>query len=362
LPLLALAKDLEQQAIFSRGQDGYHTYRIPALLTTVEGTVLAFCEGRKNGGGDSGDIDIVLKRSTDGGKTWSKQVTIWDDSTNCCGNPCVVQDQETKTILLLLTHNLGQDHEREINSGKSVGARTVWIMKSDDNGASWSKPQEITSQVKDPSWRWYATGPGVGIQITKGEHKGRIVIPCDHSVAHENEIESQSHAIYSDDHGKTWKLGGSLRPAMNECQVVELVEPKGGLLMSMRNLPRGSNRALATSKDGGITWTEPLRNDQLLDPTQASILRYDWGTTNKSGTILFSNPANSGRRRNMTVRASFDGGTTWPVSKVLHKADAAYSCLSVLPGQEVGCLYECGKTNAYEQITFARFKVSTLER
>ena len=359
---LARAKDVKQTDVFVSGKDGYHTYRIPALLTTTKGTLLAVCEGRKSGRGDAGDIDILLKRSTNGGKSWSKQQVIWDDSTNTCGNPCVVQDHETKTIFLLLTHNLGEDHESEIHTGKSKGTRTVWITKSDDDGNSWSKPENITSQTKDPSWRWYATGPGVGIQIENGEHKGRLVIPCDHSERHEGEMESQSHIIYSDDHGKSWKIGGSIRPDMNECQVAELSEPKGGLLMSMRNLPKGSNRAQSVSRDGGLTWSAPVRHSDLIDPTcQASILRYAWGATT-AGTLLFSNPANKERRVNMTLRASFDDGKTWPASKVIYEEGSAYSCLTTLSTGEIGCLYERGKKNANEKITFARLKPAFWEK
>ncbi|MDB6024279.1 MAG: glycosyl hydrolase repeat-containing protein [Verrucomicrobiales bacterium] len=357
--LWARAKDIEQQPVFVRGQDGYHTYRIPAVLTTSKGSVLAFCEGRKASASDSGDIDIVFKRSIDAGKTWGKQQIIWDDKTNTCGNPCVVQDKETGTIFLLLTHNLGKDHEKEINGGTSSGSRTVWLMKSDDDGLTWSAPKEITSAVKEPSWRWYATGPGIGIQIEHGPKKGRLIIPSDHSVPDGEHTESQSHVIYSDDHGKSWKIGGSIKPNMNECQVVELSDGKGTLLMSMRNLPKGSNRAQSISFDGGSTWSPTARHPQLIDSTcQASILRYRWSTSNEPPCILFSNPADSSKRINMTVRASYDEGQNWSTDTVLHTSDSAYSCLTVLPDHTVGCLYERGEKNAYEQITFARFALT----
>src|SRR5262249_53960976 len=155
--------------------DGYHTYRIPSLIVSPKGTVLAFCEGRKNSGSDAGDIDLVLKRSTDGGKTWQPMQVVWDDGPNTCGNPCPVVDRQPGTIWLAMTHNLGSDTEKQIIERTAKGTRTVWITKSADDGATWSKPIEITAAVKKPDWTWFATGPGVAIQTAKG----RLVIPCD---------------------------------------------------------------------------------------------------------------------------------------------------------------------------------------
>src|SRR5262245_58292726 len=163
-----------QSAVFVSGQAGFHTYRIPSLLVSAKGTLLAFCEGRKTGRADTGDIDLVLRRSCDGGKTWQPTQIVWDDGDNTCGNPCPVVERSTGTIWLLMTHNLGRDTEAQILERKSVGSRTVWVCKSTDDGATWSRPSEITRDVKKPDWTWYATGPGVGIQ-TRG---GRLVIPC----------------------------------------------------------------------------------------------------------------------------------------------------------------------------------------
>ena len=358
----ANAQDLQQQDLFARGQNGYHTFRIPSLLSTKSGTLLAVCEGRKNSASDAGDIDIVMKRSTDHGKTWSAQTVIWNDDANTCGNPCPVVDRETGTIWLLMTRNLGGDHERDIHLGKSNGTRTVWISRSDDDGATWSQPLEITSSTKLPSWRWYATGPGVGIQLEHGTHKGRLVIPCDHSIVeNETNVISRSHVIYSDDHGTNWHVGGILGGGMNECQVVELADTNASLLISMRNHPKGSNRAQSLSSDGGESWTMVSRHSQLIDPTcQASILRGTWPAEKQPSRILFSNPA-SERRRNMTVRVSYDEGKTWPTQKVLWEKDSAYSCLAVIRNGEIGCLYERGEKNAYEKITFAQFPLSWLE-
>jgi sialidase-1 len=337
--------------VFVSGQDGYHTYRIPAILRTANGTLLAFCEGRKDSGSDAGDIDLLLKRSSDGGRTWSPTTVVWDDGSNTCGNPCPVIDEQTGTIWLLSTHNLGNDKEGAIDRGTSAGTRTVWLLSSLDDGASWSTPREITSEVKDPSWRWYATGPGVGIQIQAGPHAGRLVIPCDHSTVDANgELVRGSHAIFSDDRGRTWQRGEAVTPFYNECQVVELFDGRGTLLLDMRSYAKRACRAQATSADGGQTWSEPRDVPALVEPVcQASILR---GPRN---LLLFSNPAHPTKRINLTVRASEDNGAKWPRALVLHAGPTAYSCLVALDEAAVGCLYECGERRPYEKITFARF-------
>src|SRR6185503_10805284 len=155
----------EESPLFVAGEGGYHTYRIPSLITCSSktgrlGTVLAFCEGRKNGSGDTGDIDLLVRRSLDGGRTWLAPQVVWDDGENTCGNPCPVVERESGVIWLLLTGNLRGDTEEKIVEEKSRGTRTVWVARSADEGASWSRPIDITAQVKRPEWTWYATGPG----------------------------------------------------------------------------------------------------------------------------------------------------------------------------------------------------------
>lgn len=163
-------------AVFRKGENGVHTYRIPAIVQTKAGTVLAFAEARHNSGSDTGDIDLVLKRSTDGGKTWGPIITVWDDAENVCGNPSPVVDRNTGRIILLSTWNNGKDPEKKIHSRESIDTRRVFCMYSDDDGLTWSKPKEITRSTKKNRWTWYATGPCHAIQLTSG----RIVIPCDH--------------------------------------------------------------------------------------------------------------------------------------------------------------------------------------
>ncbi|MBX6313380.1 MAG: exo-alpha-sialidase [Isosphaeraceae bacterium] len=360
LPLSALAGEeaagLQQIDVFEAGKEGYHTFRIPSVLVTPRGTVLAFCEGRKQGQGDSGDIDLVMKRSNDGGQTWSPLQVIVDDGPNTVGNPCPVVDRASGTIWMPLTHNLGEDKEPQILDGTSRGTRSVWLIKSNDDGASWSKPIDLTAAVKAPNWTWYATGPGVSIQLASG----RLLVPCDHYVAGTKAAEA--HIIYSDDAGASWKLGGTVGGGVNECQAVELAE--GSVLLNLRNQPRrpGEGRAVALSRDGGLTFTPPTRDPALPEPgCQASLLRYSRPSDREGGLLLFSNPASSKRER-MTIRASTDEARSWSISRVIHEGPSAYSCLTVLPDRTIGCLYERGHKSPYEKITFARLTLSWLKQ
>lgn len=350
---------VKQNVVYLSGEDGYHTYRIPAAAVTKAGTALAFCEGRKAGRGDAGEIDLLVKRSFDNGNTWTEQHVVWHDGGNTCGNPCPVVDSSTGAVWLLLTWNLGGDTERMLIDQTSSDTRRVFVTHSDDDGETWAAPREITADVKLPGWTWYATGPGAGIQIEAGEHAGRMVIPCDHIEA--GTKKCYSHIIYSDDHGATWKLGGrTLSDKVNECEVVEL--SGGRLMLNMRNYDKSKHtRQTAVSGDGGITWTGQRFDNALIEPIcQASIRRYP--QPGGSPVILFSNPATDGDiRMNMTVRASFDDAKTWPLSLVLHEGRSAYSDLAVLPGGDIGCLYESGVENASESIVFARISSDWLK-
>ncbi len=340
--------------LWRSGEGGYDTYRIPALIRAKSGTLLAFSEGRKAGRGDSGNIDLLLRRSTDGGRSWSPSQVIWDDEGNTCGNPCPVVDQKTGTILLLSTHNLGIDHEKQIIAQTSKGTRTVWLLKSTDDGVSWTTAKEITQGTKKPDWTWYATGPGAGIQIQHGLHKGRLVIPCDHIEADTGHY--YSHVIYSDDGGETWQLGGStLEHQVNECEVVELADPPGRLMLNMRNYDRTNRtRQTALSDDGGLTWHSQKHDPVLVEPIcQASIRRLRWPGAGQGGVILFSNPGSQKGREKMTVRVSNDDAKTWSHSKLINEGFSAYSSLERLDDETAGLLYEGAiGEKGYGRITF----------
>ncbi len=349
--------------VWTSGEGGYHTYRIPSVVRAASGDLLAFCEGRKNGSGDTGDIDLLQKRSTDGGRTWGETTVVWDDGDHVAGNPCPVLDARTGKLVLLLTHNLGQDTENEIIAGTAEGTRTIWSTTSADHGATWSAPKELTASVKRPDWTWYATGPGVGIQLTRGEYAGRLVIPCDHI---ERETKRYfSHVILSDDGGATWRIGGiSPRDQLNECQVAELTD--GSLVLNMRNYDRKHRlRAVTRSRDGGASFDSVTWDEALPEPIcQAGLVALEVGDA-APRRLVFSNPASKTRRERMTLKASDDGGASWREVAVLHAGPAAYSCLVPLPAVDgvpvAGCLYECGSAHPYERIVFAVRAVPSAE-
>jgi len=256
---LPVAAQLVHVEVFRSGEDGYHTYRIPAIVRTTKGTLLAFCEGRKHSARDWGDIDILLKRSRDGGRTWSPAIRVADFGEDTVGNPAPVEDRKSGTVWLLLTRNPGDVPEKNILPGWEGPTRTVWLTWSKDDGLSWAPPVEITRSVKRPEWSWYATGPVNGIQL----RSGRLLIPCDH-VVRADLAQRYSHVIYSDDGGRSWQIGGSVGPDCNESTVAELSD--GTLMLNMRSYGGRNRRAVALSRDGGLSWSPPAFDETLVEP------------------------------------------------------------------------------------------------
>ncbi|QDT38819.1 sialidase family protein [Stratiformator vulcanicus] len=349
---------LRQQKLFKEQQGGYYAYRIPSLLVTRSGVVLAFCEGRKIGRSDAGDIDLLLRRSEDNGRTWSRPEIVFEEGGDLpitIGNPCPVVDQSTGIIWLPFCRN----NER------------VMLTHSTDDGQTWAKPRDLGSEVLQEDWKWVATGPGVGIQLAASPHAGRMLIPCDHRdrvrVPDDTRTRSFSHAMISDDHGETWRLGGVTESGPNECQAVELNDSR--VLLSARMAQKRTGyRGISYSKDGGDSWSKIEYDRELPDPVcQASIIRISPLDTDGDATdeveLLFSNPAvvpPTGRlhlpsRKLMTVRLSRDSGETWTESRVLHRGPAGYSCLAELQDGSIGCLYENGDKHYRQRLTFARF-------
>ena len=334
-----------QTDLFTSGTLGYHTFRIPALVVSTSGTLVAFAEGRRNSRHDTGAIDIVLRRSEDGGQRFDEMRVAVAGGGNVAGNPAPVVDASTGRIWLWFCRNNADGPETLICAGKAP--RTVWLTSSDDDGETWAEPREMTAEVKLPEWTWYATGPGHGLQLASG----RLLIPCDHIVGRHFDRHTDpylSHVIVSDDHGETWRLGGEAQPGTNECMAAQLAD--GRVYLNERNYIGEHRRAFAVSHDEGDSFDAFGWHDELIDPVcQAAVLSLG------GDHLVFGNAA-SRRRERLTLRSSLDGGQSWSAGRVLHSGPAAYSDLAELPDGNLGCLYEAGSEGPYEHLRWARFR------
>ncbi|WP_055532333.1 sialidase family protein [Streptomyces graminilatus] len=355
---------VETSIPFQAGQEGYASYRIPAVVVSRAGTVLAFCEGRVDSASDHGHIDIVLKRSTDGGRTWGPLTVAADNGVNLAGNPAPVV-LDTGRILLVYIRASGTATEKDILLGNVPAAqgRRVWVRHSDNDGVTWSSSVEITAQVKNPEWRWYATTPGHAIQLSTG----RVVVAANHTIPPTgadlgNEARYNSgHCLLSDDRGETWRIGyldentnGYIN--VNETTAAEL--PDGRVYFNTRNdSPAPGNRADAHSADGGLTLVKPFRPQAGLSAPvcQASVLQI-----RDPDLLLFSGPADPAARALMAIRVSTDGGTTWRAAHTVNGLPAAYSDLVRVDADTVGLLFETGDFGPYERIPFSRVPVTRL--
>ena len=345
---IAQAQELTQIHVFVSGEDGIDTYRIPSVVVTQKGTLLAFCEARKETYEDQSPINLVMKRSFDNGATWGPmQIILPGHGKEAIVNPCPVVDQSTGEVFLF--YNFFPDGKSQFLPGV---VRQLWL-KSTDEGTTWSEPVDITEQVSNTSvWAGVGCGPGVGIQLTRG----RLIIPCWHFEIGV-EKESFSNVIYSDDHGLTWHYGSNIPGFSNEHQAVELID--GTLMENIRCHEKTNSRRIAISKDSGQSWLDTYMDKTLKAPgCQASILRYTKKSDGFSrNRILFSNPAHPVNRKNMAVRVTYDEGKTWSAAKTIYPRRSSYSCLAVLKDMTIGCLYE---RDYYRRITFARFDLEWL--
>jgi len=372
--------------IFTAGKENYNYYRIPALIQTKKGTLLAFCEARNTepdfynaatfpnapigSNKDTGDIDLVVKRSEDGGATWSEMTVLYNDQYNTCGNPAPVIDQETGRIILFwcwqrYPSKLNSDIISNIPDGHT---RRVMYSYSDDDGLTWTGPIDLTPSVKEEDMNWYATGPCHAIQKQTNPYKGRIIIPANHRPKSSVDgNQNYTHCIYSDDHGKTWKMGGKTAVGGNESCIVELGD---GNIMTMMRVAgidvNVKNRAYSISKDGGDTWGEFTVVESLIDPgCQGSVS--NWLENGKpSNTLLLSNCCHKSSRSNLCISVSLDNGANWNMVKQVWSGRAAYSDILVLGDGSVCVMYEYGsglfgKANPNEKIGFIRYPASIVK-
>lgn len=350
-PPAPASPDLKHVDVFKSGTEGYHTFRIPAIETAADGTLVAFAEARRNNAADPGegnnDIDLVMKRSSDGGATWSAMKVIEDPGDKwSAANAATVLDRQKARLWLFYIRckpGRGTHRARPGTDDMQVLART-----SDDHGGTWSKPIDLTAVARDmaaPRWGASVPGPGGAIQTAKG----RLIVPV-------WGYPWRNFVIYSDDHGRTWQRGGSVPggQAGNENQLTELAD--GRVLMDFRQC-KGSHRYLSTSRDGGKTWG-PVRPGQTVTPVMCAIQRF---TLKSAGDdrdrILWTGPRGPGRNR-LVARVSYNGGRSFQNERLIWNGPAAYSDLAILKDKSAAVLWERGN---YKFITFTRLDQSFLD-
>ncbi len=344
------------QKLYEAGTEGYFTFRIASVTATRQGSLLAFCAARKGNGGDWDPIDIVVRRSTDSGKSWEPMKILVHSEGIPCDNATPITDFITGEVHLLY----------------QIDYARCYYIKSADDGLTWTQPVEITSTIdefkKVYPWVVLAPGPGHGIQLTNG----RLVVPFwlsngggkEFGPNHRGHRPSIVVSAFSDDHGKTWKAGEVAVPdndttvIPNETSCVQLSD--GRILFNSRNESLNYRRLFTYSNNGATSWSKPVFADAFFEPICfGSMCRYSLQPFQSKNRILFCNPdsrqdpwtaekpstprsARNRHRTNLTIRMSYDEGITWPVSKIIDTGIAGYSDLAVTPDGIIHCFYEGG--------------------
>ncbi len=362
----------DQQVIFKAADEqNYSCFRIPAIVRSRDGTLLAFAEGRVRNCGDATDIDIVLKRSTDGGTTWSPLQVVNPGDGDTHGNPVPIVDQRTGRIVLITTYNAGRTDDKGC---ATPCPRAPHEQYSDDDGLTWSTPTDISAQATRPDWdAWYASGPVHGIQLMHGRYAGRLIFGVNAETSDgTNSIANHAALVYSDDGGDSWHIGAvdsfphpvgqSYAQKPSELSVAELAD--GSIYVAGREQGGTDigNRDYAISRDGGKSFRAPFTTipDLVTPMVQGSVLRL-----NRPGPdrILFSSPSDTDRRRWMMVRSSYDGGRRWENAEQGTRITSDWSGYSDLVqissskvlDAKIGLLYEGGAVDARDEIRFASF-------
>lgn len=356
------ADELTKTVLFTAREGGYHHYRIPGIIATSKGTLLAYCEARKTSG-DWADIDILMRRSTDGGKTWNLPEVIHDAKEETVNNVVAFADKQTSQVHLLYCVNYAR----------------CYYLQSKNDGLTFSKPIEITHVFekfrKEYDWNVIATGPGHGIQLKNG----RLLIPVWLSTGGKRHRPSIVSTIYSDDHGKTWERGEIIvrhgeiigdETIINPSETVAVQLFNDKVLVNIRTESEPHRRLIAVSENGATNWTNKDFDDQLREPVcMGSILRVPASKSQPKNAIVFANPdtlENSSKRKgpnrdrkNLTLQVSFNDCQTWSHKRALQPGLSGYSDLATLPDGTIFCFYEDGglKNNAYDTstLTVARF-------
>jgi sialidase-1 len=367
---LSLLQGDERKAtiIHKQGQFECHTFRIPAMVATNKGTLLGVYDMRYTSSRDlQGDMDIGLSRSTDGGNNWARPVSIMDmkkygdlpEDQNGCSDPNILVDRTTGEIFVsaVWTHGKPGTHQwrgKGSEPGYSINKSSQFmIVRSIDDGLTWSTPENWTNKLKDPKWHLFAPAPGNGITLSNGT----LVMPTQGRDAVGRPF---SNLMWSEDHGKNWTLSEHARDNTTECAVVEL--SNGSLMLNMRDNRNRSDksktngRAVSVTRDMGTSWTvHSSDHGALPEPVcMASLISHDLPDGRRA--LFFSNPNSKQRREKMTVRMSLDGGQTWPRSILLDQKGGAYSSLAMVDEKTLGILYESSVADmVFQKINLSDF-------
>lgn len=348
-------------ALRTAGQDECHTYRIPGLATSNKGSLIAVYDNRYRGSGDlPGDIDVGMSRSTDGGATWEPMQVIMDMGNDPkwrydgIGDPEVLVDTVSGRIWVSATWSHGDRSWNGSGPGlEPAETGQFMLVHSDDDGKTWSKPRNITKQIKDAKWRFVLQGPGRGITM----RDGTLVLAAQYRSAPDGPHQGKpfSTMVSSKDRGETWQIGTGVKVDTTEAQIVELDD--GVLMINCRDNRRGS-RSIYTTDDLGKTWTRHATSrSALIEPTcMASLLRVDHQELGR--LLIFSNPNTPAGRFDMTLKVSTDDGATWPSrwhTRYDQRPGAGYSCLTRVGDEHVGVVYE-----GHRELYYLRFPIREL--
>lgn len=323
---------------FNAGDDGIDSYRIPSLVTSNKGSLLLFCEARKLSSTDKTPTDIAFKRSTDNGKTWSDIKIIAEGGNDAFMDPCALVDRISGKIFLFATLWPAGDH--------STLSNTAWVVTSENDGLTWSKPYNITKEIVAPGHYIDGFGPGSGLQMTGSKYENRLIIPTRQT----DGKRSKDRAIYSDDHGETWHPGAPA-PDGGEYQIAE--SPKNTLIYNLRG-PKGK-RIVARSDDGGLSWGDSHIDFQLQSPIdyggcQGSVLGID-------SLLYYTGPAgglgsdSTEDRQYCKIYRSWDGGKKWQDDYLLYDKAAGYSCITRLSDGGLAIVFETSDNNGFLKMT-----------